>query len=217
MKYEYLLLNLVIIAGPLVLSFEKKMHFVERWRFAIPAILVTALPYLIWDAAVTGRHWWFNESYTLDVRILGLPLEECLFFFTVPFAEIFIWESLRFNFDNRRVDRRRIVPVLLYACAPIGAIIFVDGRQYTGLMLIALGAAAFLDRILQTGVLQQKLLYVSLAIAIGLILVFNGYLTARPVVLYDEQYQIGFRIGTIPLEDFGYGFSLLKFKAAAHG
>ena len=50
------------------------------------------------------------------------------------------------------------------------------------------------------------------AIVTGLILVFNGYLTARPIVLYGEAYQSGYRILTIPIEDFGYGFTLMLFN-----
>jgi hypothetical protein len=29
------------------------------------------------------------------------------------------------------------------------------------------------------------------------------------VVLYGEAYQLGWRVGTIPIEDFGYGISLI--------
>ena len=55
--------------------------------------------------------------------------------------------------------------------------------------------------------------YVYLAIVSVLILIFNGYLTTRPVVLYGEAYKIGYRILTIPVEDFGYGFTLMLFNA----
>lgn len=224
MQYEYLLLNCIIIAGPLALSFESKMRFITKWRFAFPAILLVAIPYLIWDAAVTGVHWRFNEAYTLDFRIAGLPIEEWLFFVTVPFAGIFIWESLRFNYANRVVDRLRFVRVMLYLCLPVGVLFFFTGKHYTGLMFIFLSAVAFFDHMLKTGLLTQRLLYIYLTIASALIVVFNGYLTARPVVLYDAQYQVGIKVGSIPIEDFGYGLSLLllvtifyeKFKAV-HG
>jgi lycopene cyclase domain-containing protein len=42
-------------------------------------------------------------------------------------------------------------------------------------------------------------------------LVFNGFLTARPVVLYGEAFQLGLRIYTIPVEDFLYGFGLMSW------
>ena len=54
--------------------------------------------------------------------------------------------------------------------------------------------------------------YLYLVVVWSLILVFNGYLTARPVVLYGEAYQIGYRILKIPVEDFGYGFTLMLFN-----
>ncbi len=37
----------------------------------------------------------------------------------------------------------------------------------------------------------------------------NGYLTGRPIVLYNPEYFLGIRLGTIPVEDFLYGFGLI--------
>jgi hypothetical protein len=33
------------------------------------------------------------------------------------------------------------------------------------------------------------------------------YLTARPLLIYAANYQLDFRIITIPIEDFGYGLT----------
>jgi hypothetical protein len=38
--------------------------------------IAVAAPFLMWDAAVTGRHWWFSP--------------EILFFIAAPFACLFI-------------------------------------------------------------------------------------------------------------------------------
>jgi lycopene cyclase domain-containing protein len=65
------------------------------------------------------------------------------------------------------------------------------------------------DYYLKTNLIFQKRFYIYLAIIILFTTVFNGYLTWRPVVLYDEFYQLGFRVFTIPIEDFGYGIALL--------
>jgi lycopene cyclase domain-containing protein len=40
-------------------------------------------------------------------------------------------------------------------------------------------------------------------------LIFNGYLTWRPIVTYDALYQLDFRIFTVPIEDFFFGYALL--------
>ncbi|MEZ4763223.1 MAG: lycopene cyclase domain-containing protein [Calditrichia bacterium] len=95
---------------------------------------------------------------------------------------------------------------------PAGIWFWVDGKEYTALVLIALGLVGFLERALQTGIFSQSRTWRFLAIVSGLTLVFNGYLTARPVVLYNPAFQLDFRIFTIPVEDFGYGISLVLFN-----
>ncbi len=224
MKSEYLLLNLIILAGPLLMSFERQIHFVDKWRYAGPAIIIVAIPYLIWDSLVTGTHWWFNEKYTLDFRLAGLPIEEWLFFFTVPFAALFIWEVIGLHYrHDRKLSKLKRLRYGLYSLQLFGLLFFISGKEYTGLMLIFLGGAIIADRVLKTGLLWRTKFFVYLIVLIGLMLVFNGFLTWRPVVLYGEAYQLGFRVGTIPIEDFGYGLSLVfwntifyeKFKSAA--
>ena len=170
-------------------------------------------PYIIWDVCVTGSHWWFNKTYTLDFRLLGLPIEEWLFFITVPFGCLLVWETLPAPKLSTPLRSLRYVRTVLYATVPIGIIVFSTGKQYTGLVLCCLGLVGLADTLLRTHLLLRPKTYLYLAIVAGLILVFNGYLTARPVVLYGEAYQSGYRILTIPLEDFGYGFTLTLFNA----
>ncbi len=43
----------------------------------------------------------------------------------------------------------------------------------------------------------------------GFKLIANGYLTWRPIVIYGQEHFLGVRLGTIPLEDFVYGFALI--------
>ena len=46
--------------------------------------------------------------------------------------------------------------------------------------------------------------------------VFNGYLTGRPIVQYDEAYQLPFRVFTIPIEDYGFGVALAMLAASIY-
>ncbi|MEZ4686864.1 MAG: lycopene cyclase domain-containing protein [Bacteroidia bacterium] len=58
-------------------------------------MVLTAAVFLIWDVIFT--HWgvWgFNEDYLLGIYFLKLPLEEWLFFFTVPYACVFVYACL---------------------------------------------------------------------------------------------------------------------------
>ena len=171
------------------------------------------IPYVIWDVLVTSSHWRFNTAYTLDFRLLGLPIEEWLFFITVPFGCLLVWETLPDTRLSTRMRSFRHLRTVLYAALLIGIWVFSTGRQYTGLVLCCFGFVGLTDTLLRTDLLLQLKTYVYLAIVSGLILVFNGYLTARPVVLYGEAYRSGYRILTIPIEDFGYGFTLALFNA----
>lgn len=225
MKGEYLLFNLLVIAGPVALSFDRRVHYVSRWPMALLASAIIMIPYIIWDAMVTGSHWWFNPKYTLGVRLAGLPMGELFFFITIPFACLFIWEIIIFFVPKRMASNLNVIRMLSLVGVPIGIWGYSVGREYTALVLIFGGLAAVLDRLLKTHLLAQPRTYLYLAIITLLMLLFNGYLTWRPVVLYDASYQLGVCIGTIPVEDFGYGYTLIllctmlfeKLKGGIHG
>lgn len=53
-------------------------------------------------------------------------------------------------------------------------------------------------------VLSKRALVISSCLLLGCMLVFNTYLTALPIVRYNSERIIGWRLGTIPLEDFAY-------------
>lgn len=209
MRYEYFLLNILILMGPLALSFDRRVYFIQYYKSLLVAILSTMIPFLIWDVLVTGRHWWFNESYTLHMNFLGLPPGEWLFFVTVPYATLFIWQVFKTYFNERTLPVLKNIfwPVVgFFVLLSIRAA--VSGREYTALAALAFVVSLVVDRVLKINLIQYKLFYWLLATQLVLMLIFNGYLTFRPVVLYNPQYQLDFRIGTIPIEDFFYGYAL---------
>jgi len=212
MKIEYLIINILILLGPLSLSFEKGVHYYRQWKSAFTAISIVAIPYIIWDLLVCSRHWWFNPEYTLDLRLAGLPIEEWMFFISVPFAVLFIWEIFSRRTGNPVNGRLTFVNKLLPLIILPGIFLWFQNKEYTGSTLIALGLTGIADIILKTDILSRKNTYIYLIIVAFLNLLFNGYLTARPIVIYNEVYQLGWRIFTIPLEDFIYGFSLILFN-----
>jgi len=60
MQLEYLIFNIIVISGPLLFGSFKKFYFLDRWRDAMISAGIVAIPYIVWDALVTDRHWMFN-------------------------------------------------------------------------------------------------------------------------------------------------------------
>jgi lycopene cyclase domain-containing protein len=82
-------------------------------------------------------------------------------------------------------------------------------KEYTIAALAAVVLVVLLDRILRTHLLARREYWVCICILFCFKVLVNGYLTARPIVLYGEDFTLGVRLYTIPVEDFFYGYSLI--------
>ncbi len=97
MRYEYLLVLLVVVAFPLVRSGDRHLGLYERPGRLLAAIVLPSILFWAWDiVGVMRSHWWFNENAILGIRLAGLPVEEWLFFPVIAFVAIFTWESVKF-------------------------------------------------------------------------------------------------------------------------
>ena len=85
-------------------------------------------------------------------------------------------------------------------------------NEYTVAAGISVLLVAALDRVLKTRLLAGKRFWIYVAVMNVFMLLSNGYLTWRPVVLYNPDQILGARLGTIPLEDFLYGFTLISLS-----
>ena len=215
-QYEYLIFNLIVLSGPLFFGLLKPFYFVHKWIYAFISIFVVGIPYIIWDSIVTGSHWMFNDNHVLGLYFLNLPIEEWMFFITVPFACLFTWEMIIRRVKSSRIEKMKIIRQVLYFLPIPGFYLFFAGLEYTGLVFIFISIAIVIDQILETDLFLRKEFYFYLLMIIGFTLVFNGFLTGRPVVLYGESYQVGFRVFTIPIEDFGYGLSMLYLNTIVY-
>ena len=123
LQYTYVLILAVSIAGPLLLSFDKKVAYYRKWKYLFPALLFPALFFLVWDELKTRAGVWsFNDAYIIGVKLFSLPLEEVLFFLVVPFCCVFIYECIISYFPdvrNKKWGDRLLL--LLGACFLIAA------------------------------------------------------------------------------------------------
>lgn len=82
-------------------------------------------------------------------------------------------------------------------------------KEYTYLSIVSIILTLVIDRITKINILQKGLYWLFLAIILFFKLLVNGYLTGTNIVIYNAKFFIGLRIGTIPVEDFMFGFSMV--------
>jgi lycopene cyclase domain-containing protein len=96
MNNEYLIVLAAILVFPLILSVVMPLRMYRHPGALLRAIAIVSAVYWVWDVLVTSRgHWSFNPSYVLEYRLLGLPLEEWLFFVVITFVSVFTYEAVR--------------------------------------------------------------------------------------------------------------------------
>lgn len=211
MSLTYLLINLFIIAIPLWYTVDNRTVYYRRLPAVGLAIAVVSTWYLIWDIIVTGQgEWNFNRRYLTGVQLLNLPIEEVLFFITVPYSCLFIYEVLLYATKSSTFKLPN--PIVGAAIVVFLAASATFHRQgYTSKAMASCGffllAASALDRSL----LNSKQYWAWLAICYIPFLIVNSVLTALPVVEYHPRAIFGVRIFSIPLEDFFYNYSMLSF------
>lgn len=208
-KYTYSLILLLTVLFPVIRSFEKRIYFYKNWKRYFYAVTPVAVLFIAGDMIFTYLGVWsFSEDRILGVYIYNLPLEECLFFFCVPFSCIFIYEALNYFFPGQPFKRsiRSIVITLSVVLIATG-IIYYD-RLYTFIFFIISGLYFLFHLFVLKSNYLGKFLRAYLVCLIPFIIV-NGFLTALPVVTYNPDERMGLLIYTIPVEDVFYGMLLI--------
>lgn len=218
-QYTYFLILGASFLGPLALSFDKKVAYYTKWKYLLPAITIPALLYMAWDMYFTKQGvWWFNEKYISGIHMGNLPLEEVLFFFIVPYCCVFIYECIRCYFPKLENKKwaHTVLKITAVACLFTG-IVFYD-RYYTSwtfLFTAIFITAIYLFRSFFARFDAVSFL-ISFLITLVPFLVVNGFLTAIPVVLYNDAENMGVRITTIPFEDTFYGMLLMLMNVCIY-
>ncbi len=218
-KYLYLFINLFTISLPFLLSFDKKVHYYKRWHFLFPSIIIVAAVFIIWDVIFTAYGiWGFNSRYLVGFDIFNLPIEEWLFFITVPYASVFIYDCIKYYFPNWKTSNTgNIIAVFLGIILAIFALLNL-GKHYTYITFITLAFILFLLSISKADYLGR--FFASYIIVLVPFLLVNGILTgsltSEPVVWYNDNFNLDLRILTIPVEDVFYGMLLILGNVAIY-
>lgn len=209
--YIYLLLNLGTISVPLIASFYSGHPFYKRWRHFLLACIPVATAYILWDAAFTEMGiWGFNENYLIGTSLFGLPLEEVLFFFCIPFACTFTFFALGYFFRLTAKGRlvRNISLLLVLVFLALG-LLFMEKWYSSSAML---SCAVFFSLVAWYKWEKLPLFILTYLICLIPFYLVNGVLTgtfiSEQVVWYNDSENLGSRILTVPVDDLFYSLSL---------
>ncbi len=212
-KYAYLLINIFTVLGPLALSPLAPVNQKAFLKKIFPSIFIIAIIFILHDIVFTDLGvWGFNYYYLTGINIFNLPVEEVLFFICIPFGSLFIHATVTVQKPEWKIADNflNIFSYSLVFLLMVFAFIFND-RIYT-LHSFAASAILIIICLLKHKELIAKF-YVTYAFILIPFLVVNGLLTGslieNEIVWYNSLEMIGARIGTIPVEDFSYGFSLI--------
>lgn len=209
----YLSINIASIIVPFIYSFEKKMRFIKWWKSVFLSISIVAFFFLVWDIIFTKMGvWGFNPDYHVNFTILGLPLEEILFFICIPYASIFTHYAFCYFFPKLQLNAKT-TKVITYGLISIATIVLIFSlhKWYTSVNLLVFIALMLYATFTENEILQK--FYISFVIILIPFFIVNGILTGsfieNEVVWYNNNENLGVRLFTIPVEDVFYAFSML--------
>ena len=207
-KYLYLIIEFFSIIIPLIYTFHSRLNFHKNFPSFLLGFLLMFFVFIPWDIWFTDIGiWGFNERYLSGLFLFGLPIEEYMFFFIIPYACIFTYHVVYTLSKPTSFNSNIIIYVLSGLLLVIG-VLYLE-KRYTSITFISL---SFLLVISKRFVNMTLFFKTFLFILIPFIIV-NGLLTGsfieEQVVWYNDDYNLGIRLGTIPIEDVFYGMEML--------
>lgn len=214
---SYLLILIGILAVALLFSFDKKYTLPRKIKYMVPAIIFTGAIFIIIDLRFEQLAIWrFNSEFTLGINILNLPVEEWLYFISVPFLGVSLYEYLNFRLAN--FEYPKVFLALSLFLLILFAIVAYVSRQKLYpffmffLLAIYLGYTIFRERFLK----HLTKFYLAFFILLLPFFIISGLLTALPIIEYNPDYNLGIRLFSIPLENFVSLFLLLLMNTTIY-
>ncbi len=216
-KYLYLLVDTFCVIFPAIFSFHKRIAFYRQWRYFFVPCVITATLFVAWDVIFTARGIWsFNPRYVVGLYLWRLPIEEYLFFLCIPYACVFTYYSITNFFSIAQPGRRLIVFTWGFSILLFVAALLFYSKLYTSVTFTVLGATLAVLAYKKAPFLKG--FYISYCIILLPFYISNGVLTGlvtpEPVVMYNNEYNLGIRTLTIPIEDIFYGMAMLLLNVA---
>lgn len=105
-RFSYVAVLAFCLLGTAWLEVLLRTRVLPRWRRLLVTVLLTVPAFVVWDLyAIAQGHWWFDVERITGVMLPGsLPLDEVLFFITIPIVSILTLEAVRAVKRDWRVE-----------------------------------------------------------------------------------------------------------------
>jgi lycopene cyclase domain-containing protein len=188
----------------------KTIVFFTELKYMIPAIIFSGAIFIMLnirflEAGIIG----FNPNYLVGKNILNLPVEEWLFLLIISLFSfsVYILVTVKFaNFEKPNLFLAISIVLLLF----FGFEAWYSRQKLVPffiffLLTIYFGYTIFRNRFKQ----HITKFYVSWFIAVIPFFLIKGILNTLPVILYSNEYTLGIRFFSVPVEEFAYFFLLM--------
>ncbi len=211
-NFTYLLVDFLCLFFPLLFSFYPKAPFYKQIKFFIWPCLISAAVFILWDILFTKLGVWsFNSKYVTGIYFFNLPIEEVLFFLFIPYACVFTFfavnTSKKLSFNNSNA----IIFSWILALGLLLVALVNLQKLYTSVTFFLTSALLFYHAIKKTSYMSR--FFISFVFILIPFFIANGILTGsfidEPVVIYNNNENVGVRMFTIPFEDTFYGMLLI--------
>ena len=189
------------------------MNFIRFWQPFFSAIILVGLFFIIWDIYFAFENvWGFNNEYLIGIRWFKLPLEEWLFFLLIPYASNFIHYSSEYFFSKLELSKNitQSITIVLFIVS-LGVFTWNLDKIYTAASFGLFSLLMLFQMLFQWKYARR--FYLSFIVIYIPFFFVNSALTGsyseNPVVFYNNNENLGIRVGTMPLEDSFYCFSML--------
>lgn len=232
--YYYILVNLGCFIVPFIFSFHPRLKFYKNWKPFLAGTLVMSAVFIPWDMYFTARGiWGFNAKYISGIFIGNLPLEECLFFFCIPYACLYTYHCFSIFLDQQlRLPRLFNRLGWVFAAVCIGVAVIYHDRAYTVVTHTLCALLLLLHLVVFKSAYLGKFLMVFMVLLLPF-LASNGVLTGtafwqypfinlhpdaitEPIVWYNNNQNLGVRLWTMPVDDLSYGLTMLLLVATVY-
>jgi lycopene cyclase domain-containing protein len=209
----YLWLNIGSIAVPLLYSFHPKLQLYKKFHWLLLSLMLTMGVFIPWDVIFTiNGVWGFNSDYFLGFEIFSLPLEEWLFFVCIPFACVFTHYALLLYFPNLKLNKVATKAISISLVLILFILALANYNKWYTLVNFSLAIPLTWLVYKYNPQLLQHFFLTFLVMLIPFFIV-NGVLTGswidNQVVWYNDAENLGIRMGTIPVEDSIYAYSMI--------